>query len=942
MLGAVAQAQSLADAFDPGANGGVQALALQEDGKVVVAGSFTLLGGGARGTVARRNIGRINPDGSLDSAFDPGTNGGIYAVATQSDGKILVAGWFTRIGGGGTGSTQRQGLARLNIDGTVDTDFVPTSSGTVTTVAVQPDGRILVGGYFYAISGGSTRYLLRLQSDGSSDLSFDAVLNSDVNTIALQPDGRILIGGYFTSVGSGSTARQRRYIARLNHDGSLDELFNPGASSSVHKIAIQADRKIVVAGYFSALGGGTGTVTRRYVGRLNPDGSVDAAFNPNLEYAVYDLAVQPDGKIVLGGSFWAIGVTARRYIGRINQDGSVDTAFNPGANSSVESVIVQPDGRILVGGWFTGLGGGTGTTPRSYIGRLEADGSVEKSFVPAPNGVVSALAVQPDGKIVVGGAFTRMGALTRNRLARLSVSGDVEAFNPGANGEVLTLAVQPDGRILAGGSFTTLGNSGSASRRYLGRLNQDGSLDTSFDPGADNIVLAIATQPDGKVLVGGAFSTIGGGGFGTIARYRITRLNADGSIDPTFSGGASGPVMTIALQPDGKILVGGFFQDLGGGGTGLARRRNIGRLNADGSIDPTFDPGANEMVRSLVVQPDGKIVIGGVFSALGDGATTPRAHIGRLNADGSVDTGFDPGADDEVYTIALQRDGRIFVGGRFTHLGNGATAVRNRIGRLHADGSLDAAFNPGADNVVNAVAVRADGRTLLGGYFTALGTGTTTTRMRLARLPNEETATQRLSVGRLGNSVTWTRSGAGPAIDRVTFESSRDGISFSSLGPGVATTEGWAITGLSLPPGEPIFLRARGYATGGWSGMSQSIVQSAAWATVSFARPFGDDGLSAGYMVRAAHVAELRTRIDSARLRAGLAPFVWADPSVATGVTARTVHLLQLRTAIQEAYGALGRTIPAFTDSTIIPGATTIRAAHIRELREAVIELELY
>src|SRR6185295_12405433 len=145
---------------------------------------------------------------------------------------------------------------------------------------------------------------------------------------------------------------------------------------------------------------------------------------------------------------------------------------------------------------------------------------------------------------------------------------------------------------------------------------------------------AMAVQADGKILVGGTFTMLGGGGSGSTARSDLGRLNADGSLDITFDPGANGAVNAIAVQPDGKILVGGSFTMLGGGGTGTTPRNFIGRLNADGSVDLTFNPGASGPIWGLVVQPDGKILVGGSFATLGGGS---RHFLGRLNANGSLD-----------------------------------------------------------------------------------------------------------------------------------------------------------------------------------------------------------------------------------------------------------------------------------------------------------------
>src|SRR5437899_1708420 len=165
---------------------------------------------------------------------------------------------------------------------------------------------------------------------------------------------------------------------------------------------------------------------------------------------------------------------------------------------------------------------------------------------------------------------------------------------------VNSLAVQADGKILVGGRFTTLGGQ---SRNYIGRLNADGTLDTSFNPGAGVVpypdVYSLAAQADGKILVGGVYATLGGQ-----SRNNIGRLNADGTLDTSFNPGANNSVYSLAAQADGKILLGGLFTTLGG-----QSRNNIGRLNADGTLDTSFNPGTDHYVNSLAVQADGKILV---------------------------------------------------------------------------------------------------------------------------------------------------------------------------------------------------------------------------------------------------------------------------------------------------------------------------------------------
>jgi uncharacterized delta-60 repeat protein len=370
----------------------------------------------------------------------------------------------------------------------------------------------------------------------SLDTSFNPGAQSDIRAMAVQADGTILVGGDFIGLGGGTGATPRHQLGRLYADGSLDMTFDPGANGSVSALAVQADGKILVGGRFTTLGGGgTGTTPRGHLGRLNADGSLDTGFDPGASGVVRTLAVQADGKILVGGAFTRLGgggagATTRNNIGRLNADGSLDKSFNPGANDHVTIVAVQPDGRILVGGGFHKLGGGTGTTTRSHFGRLNADGSLDLGFNPHANYLVTTVAVQADGKILVGGGFTMLGGMKRAR---------------------------------------------------LGRLNMDGSLDGGFDPGVSDYVNAVAVQADGKILVGGDFTTLGGGGAGTTTRNYIGRLNADGSLDTDFDPGASGFVEAVAVQADGKIVVGGWFTTLAGGGTGSTGRRYIGRLNAD-------------------------------------------------------------------------------------------------------------------------------------------------------------------------------------------------------------------------------------------------------------------------------------------------------------------------------------------------------------------------
>lgn len=172
---------------------------------------------------------------SPNDGFNPGANDPVHALAVQADGKILVGGKFTTLG-----VVSRNYIARLNADGSLDTTFNPDADSPILALAVQPDVKILVRGTFSTLSGQVSNYIGRLNADGSLDITFNA--NSSVLTLVLQSDGKILVGGYFTTMNE----QTRNYIARLNCDGSLDPTFNPGADYAVYALAIQNDGKIVV------------------------------------------------------------------------------------------------------------------------------------------------------------------------------------------------------------------------------------------------------------------------------------------------------------------------------------------------------------------------------------------------------------------------------------------------------------------------------------------------------------------------------------------------------------------------------------------------------------------------------------------------------------------------------------------------------------------------
>jgi uncharacterized delta-60 repeat protein len=349
-------------------------------------------------------------------------------------------------------------------------------------------------------------------------------------------------------------------------------------------------------------------------------------------------------------------------------------------------------------------------------------------------------------------------------------------------------------------------------RSHLARLNPDGSVESTATfvplPLVTGNVRAIAVQRDGKILIAGDFFNIGGQPRGNIAR-----LNPDGTVESTLTfdpgTGANGSIETLAVQADGKIIIAGAFVTVNG-----QTRNNIARLNPNGTLEnlTTFDPGAgtNLPVRSVALQADGKILLGGAFNAVD---SQFRAQIARLFPNGLLEatTTFNPSdldVDFAVSAIAVQADGRILLAG----------ADRPPV-RLLSNGLTDDTFDRSAivSGVISDVALQADGRILLAGSFTKTNLPQ---RFALARL-NNGPALQTIVVPSR-TQVRWNRSGTAPEVEQVTFElSTNGGATWTLLGPGVRTAGGWSLGGLSLPFSGQI--RARGRTEAGASGVVQTV-----------------------------------------------------------------------------------------------------------------------
>lgn len=354
------------------------------------------------------------PDGS--AAFDPKfqsktvIDNFIRCFVVQPDGKIVIGGGFESIN-----NFESKRVARLNADGSFDQDFAASINSVLYCVALQEDGKILVGGDFTEVSGQPTKGVARLLGDGSLDPGFQlqSAMDGSLRSIVVQPDGKIIVAGTFTKI----HGVKKNRIVRLKSDGTLDESFKGGANGVIWTMALQSNGKILLGGDFNLING----AKRNRIARLDSDGAIDNSFNPGVgaNNWVYAIVVQDDGRIIIGGDFTEYNGRPRNRVARLESDGSLDATFTPGAgpDSGIRSVALQEDGKFLLGGIFKYFN----DTPRNYLARLNVNGSIDMSFDPGAgfNDLVRCVGVQPDGKILVAGHFTNYNEIASSRMARL-------------------------------------------------------------------------------------------------------------------------------------------------------------------------------------------------------------------------------------------------------------------------------------------------------------------------------------------------------------------------------------------------------------------------------------------------------------------------------------------------------------------------------------------
>jgi uncharacterized delta-60 repeat protein len=735
--------------FVPSLNSPAQCLVIQPDGAIVIGGSFSTVNG-----ETRTNLARLLPDGTLDSNFTTGANGPVYTLALQPDGSLLVAGDFTLLGG-----QSRSRLGRLNSTGAVDASFSPSANGAVYVLALQPDGAVVAGGAFTVVNGVTRTNLIRLDAQGAVDASFPAQADGPVVALALQADGGIVLGGQFARV----NGQPRGRLARINAAGLLDEGFLADVNGVVHSLALHADGRILVGGNFSVMSG----LARSAIGRLvNPDPATEAVAFDGATINWWRGGAGPEltatGAEAWNGASWTNLGTGVRVAGGWRWEG-----LSLSLDATLRLTGRGVGGRFNGSAWVSATGGGRPAITQSPASRTNAAGTTA-TFAAAVTGAEALSYRWLHNGVFLSDGGGRTGTFTKT-LTLASVFGTdagqyaLMASNSlgTATSAVAVLTVldpgirtQPASQAIHAGASATFSVDAAGSGNLTYQWRKDGTpisaattsslhllgvttwhvggydvTVTGISGSVTSVVAALTLvpavaagtvwtaipQPDGKALLRGTFDTLGGQ-----ARRNFGRLNADGAVDMAFEPNP-GNLLSFSCLRSGHVLIGGPFVTIAG-----KPRRNFARLDRDGVLDESFLADlSGGMLLALVTIPDGRVVLGGGFTSC---AGQPRARLARLRADGSLDPDFAPSANDAVYALGWQPDGRLVVGGIFSTL---AGQPKPYLGRLLADGSLDAGFAPALNGAVRAVLVQPDGKLLVAGDFTMING---VARSRLVRL----------------------------------------------------------------------------------------------------------------------------------------------------------------------------------------------------------------
>lgn len=664
-----------------GTDGTINTIAVQPNFKMIIAGDFTSYNG-----YEANKIARVNANGSFDRTFNSGVgaNNAITKVLIQPDGKIIVAGLFTTYN-----DKPVKGLVRLNKNGSIDKTFnaaLTDSLVSIHQIAMCPDGKLIIAGKAKNFFGDMRNFIdaLRLNNDGTRDYSFNECrysvgdLYPKINSIGLESDGNILLAG--TNEDGSSSSPYHGLLMRFNTKG---EMLNLMGTFWINSLALQTDGKILALGFDNPDWG----IIKRVVVRMNQDLTVDSTFelkdskvyvDPS-ECSIETFAVQNNGKLVIGGNFFEMNGLGCGNIARLNTNGGFDDTFNQhkGSNGGIFASVKQDDGKLIIGGEFSKFN----NELSSNIARLKKDGDIDPSFDigSGVNGKIYSIALLPSGKILIGGDFTSYNGKACGNIARLCANGHFDkSFKTTFDGIVRKIILDKNNNVLVGGDFSNVNN---VHRVAFARLSEDGTLDTAFQPLIEDIgtVYDCNISSDDKIYIAINYKN-------TPELYlnpKVNRLNNDGTTDYSFqhADGYYTEISSIALTNENKLLVAGFGHYTVP--SFFPSRGIIARFKEDGEIDSTFnykplEQYLDKKVRTITLLYNGGILIGGDFGV----DKINLNHIAMLEKDGDINFDFVGNANGNIYSSTITDNNKILIGGIFSEYNS---SVRNGLARVSFD-----------------------------------------------------------------------------------------------------------------------------------------------------------------------------------------------------------------------------------------------------------------
>ncbi len=645
----------------PGAQFGVYAMVVLPGGDVLLGGDFS------GGTGAPRNIvARYRPSDNSWIPVGMAPNGRIQSLAMLPDGNVVVGGYFSRVPGGVTVGSVAVYHPSTNTWSALGTGI--EFPGVVSAIAVLPDGDIVLGGDFSRAGGIVAENIVRYSPESGVWTRLGAGTNGQVLTLAVLPNGDIVAGGPFYFVNPSTSG-----IARFSFSTGTWAGFGVGVSGGspwpiVYRIVTLADGDLMVGGDFSAAGG----ITVYGLARCNPatgtwSAVAQGAPATRVVRAITSLSANT---LVIAGQFENVDQIAVQNIAQVDLESNAWSALGSAPNGPVLATLAIPGGDLLVAGSFTSIGG----VPARGVARhnpvtgewRQLGRGVRFLQSTMVFGGVNDIAQLPGGDIVVGGEFSMAGSIPVNRIARFNTpSGVWSALGAGVNGQVNALLTLPGGDLIVGGSFTSAG--GVAASR-IARYSPATGLWSGLSNGLSAPVHSLALTPAGDVLIGGDF--VGG----------IVRYNTTSGAWSNLGTGVAGSVICIQVLPDGDIVAGGTFQTAGGvPAVGIARFRpatSSWSSMGSGLFSGTL-PGA---AVALGLQDGVNLVVGGSFTVAG-GVTT--RSVARYNLATGAWSALSLPSSASVGTIATLPMGDIVVGSSFS----GQPPIPVRFARYVANGS---------------------------------------------------------------------------------------------------------------------------------------------------------------------------------------------------------------------------------------------------------------